>query len=202
VNRSLVRSRRVAVRIVKVEIGEFEANSLAVAGVQAVPADDVRRVAAPAALAAPAAVARWPDHAGLVMTGAHQIRAAIYAQADSDVTLSRIYASWFLPPSCRKILREMFVAAISLKYALLVSQWSHGHFLKLTDSVLFEQLDKSSTFGLTQRIISCYRVIPTKWRSYRVHDDAFCEARFLPMLCSGCLELTTKTVANSVCYCV
>ena len=28
------------------------------------------------------------------------------------------------------------------------------------------------------------------------HDDDFCEAR-LPMLCSGCLELTTETVDNS-----
>jgi len=27
---------------------------------------------------------------------------------------------------------------IALKYALLVSRWSYGHFLKLTDSILFE----------------------------------------------------------------
>jgi len=30
----------------------------------------------------------------------------------------------------------MFVTVIALKYALLVSQWSYGHFLELTDSIL------------------------------------------------------------------
>jgi len=35
-------------------------------------------------------------------------------------------------------LLEMFVALIALKYALLVSQWSYGHFLKLTDTILFQ----------------------------------------------------------------
>ena len=33
---------------------------------------------------------------------------------------------------------EMFVTVIAFKYALLVSQRSYGHFLKLNDSVLFE----------------------------------------------------------------
>jgi len=45
----------------------------------------------------------------------------------------------------------MFVTAIALKYALLVSQWSYGHFLKLTDSILFEL-----TRYFTRRIMSCY----------------------------------------------
>jgi len=35
-------------------------------------------------------------------------------------------------------LLEMFVVVIALKYASLVSQLSYGHFLKPTDSVLFE----------------------------------------------------------------
>ena len=43
----------------------------------------------------------------------------------------------------------MFVAEIALKKALLVSQWSYGHFLKLTDSILFEL-----TRYLTQGIMS------------------------------------------------
>ena len=47
----------------------------------------------------------------------------------------------------------MFVTVIALKYALLVSQWSYGHFLKPTDSVLFEQRDKSSTFNSTNFIV-------------------------------------------------
>ena len=38
---------------------------------------------------------------------------------------------------CRRLL-EMFVTAMSLKYALFVSPSSCGHFLKLTDSILFE----------------------------------------------------------------
>ena len=32
----------------------------------------------------------------------------------------------------------MFVTVIALKNALLVSPWSYGHFLKLTDSILLE----------------------------------------------------------------
>jgi len=38
----------------------------------------------------------------------------------------------------------MFVTVKFLKYALLVSQWSYGHFLKPTDSILFEKHNKSS----------------------------------------------------------
>jgi len=33
---------------------------------------------------------------------------------------------------------KMFVTVIALKYALLVSQWSYGHFLKLSGFILFE----------------------------------------------------------------
>jgi len=51
-------------------------------------------------------------------------------------------------------LLEMFVTVIALKHALLVSQLSHGHSLKLTDSILFEQHENPR--HLTQRIISCY----------------------------------------------
>ena len=50
---------------------------------------------------------------------------------------------------------KSFVTAIALNYALLLSQWSYGHYLKVTDSILFEQDDKSSRH-LTQRIISGY----------------------------------------------
>ena len=68
----------------------------------------------------------------------------LYTQGDSDVTSFHIYASWFLPPSCTLKLSEMFVTVIALKYALLVSQWSYRLLLKLiTDSLLFEQRDKS-----------------------------------------------------------
>ena len=46
----------------------------------------------------------------------------------------------------------MFVTVIALKYALLViRERSYGHFLKLTDSILFEL-----PHYLTQRIMSCY----------------------------------------------
>ena len=45
----------------------------------------------------------------------------------------------------------MLVTVIALKYALLVSQWSYGHFRKLTDSILGEQLHKSSPFNSTDR---------------------------------------------------
>jgi len=41
----------------------------------------------------------------------------------------------------------MLVTVIALKYALLVSQRSYGHFLKLNDPVLFELHDKSSPFN-------------------------------------------------------
>jgi len=45
----------------------------------------------------------------------------------------------------------MFLTVIALKYALLVSRWSYGHFLKLTDF--------NNTINLrhlTQNIMSCY----------------------------------------------
>ena len=47
----------------------------------------------------------------------------------------------------------MFVDVIALKYALLVSHWSYGNFLKLTDSILFEWHDKSSPFSSTQYVV-------------------------------------------------
>ena len=47
----------------------------------------------------------------------------------------------------------MFVIVIALKYALLVSQRSYGHFLKLTDSISFEQHDKYSPFNLTHHVV-------------------------------------------------
>jgi len=47
----------------------------------------------------------------------------------------------------------MFVTVIAHKYTLLVSRWSRGHFLKLTDSILFEQHDESSPFNSTQYIV-------------------------------------------------
>ena len=48
----------------------------------------------------------------------------------------------------------MFVTVIALKYALLLSQWSRGHFLKLTDSI-FIRITRITRL-LTQRIVSCY----------------------------------------------
>ena len=45
----------------------------------------------------------------------------------------------------------MFVTLIALKYALLVSQWSYGHFLKLTDSVFLN--NTINICHLTQRIV-------------------------------------------------
>ena len=57
---------------------------------------------------------------------------------------------------CRHLVgknREMFVTVIALKWALLVSHWSYGHFLKITDSILFERHVKSSPFNLTHYIV-------------------------------------------------
>ena len=48
----------------------------------------------------------------------------------------------------------MFVAVTALKYASLASQWSYGHFLKLTDSILVEYYDTSSPFNSTHYIVS------------------------------------------------
>jgi len=47
----------------------------------------------------------------------------------------------------------MFVTAISLKYALLASRWSYGHFLKLIEFYLNNTINFRH---LTQRIIQCY----------------------------------------------
>jgi len=41
----------------------------------------------------------------------------------------------------------MSATVIALKYALLVGRWSGGHFLKLTNSALFEWHDKSSPWS-------------------------------------------------------
>jgi len=51
-------------------------------------------------------------------------------------------------------LSEMFVTVAAFKYALLVSQLTYEHSLKLTDSILFEQHENPRY--LTQRNISCY----------------------------------------------
>jgi len=47
----------------------------------------------------------------------------------------------------------MFVTVVALKYTLLVSQWSYGYFLKVTDSILFEWQNKSSPFNSTHYIV-------------------------------------------------
>jgi len=47
----------------------------------------------------------------------------------------------------------MFVSVIALKYALLVSQWSHGHFLNWFYFCLNNTINLCH---LSQRIISCY----------------------------------------------
>jgi len=77
----------------------------------------------------------------------------VYTWGDSDVILFHISASWFLPPSCRQKLREMFVTAIALKYTSLVNQWSRGHFLKLNRFYLNNTIILRH---LTERIMSCY----------------------------------------------
>jgi len=48
----------------------------------------------------------------------------------------------------------MFVTVIAIKYALLASQRSHEHFLKLTGSLLFELHYKSSPFISSHYIVS------------------------------------------------
>jgi len=48
----------------------------------------------------------------------------------------------------------MFVTVPALKYALLVSQLLYGRFLKLTDSVLFE--NTINLRHLAQSIVLCY----------------------------------------------
>jgi len=47
----------------------------------------------------------------------------------------------------------MFVTVIALKYALLVSQWSYGHLLKLIQFYLNNTVNLRH---ITQRIMSCY----------------------------------------------
>ena len=46
-------------------------------------------------------------------------------------------------------LLEMIFTVISLKYALLTSQWSYRHFHKPTDRMLFKQYNKSSPLNST-----------------------------------------------------
>ena len=50
----------------------------------------------------------------------------------------------------------MFATVIALKYALLVSQWSYGYFLKLTLLIQFYLNNTINFRHLTQRIMSCY----------------------------------------------
>jgi len=47
----------------------------------------------------------------------------------------------------------MSVTAIALKYASLTSQRPYGHFLKVTDSTLCKENDKSSPFNSTYYIV-------------------------------------------------
>jgi len=62
----------------------------------------------------------------------------------------------------------MFVTVIALKYAFLVSQWSYGHFLKLTDSIYLN--NTINLPHLTQRVISCYThkmaIVLYPWRHF------------------------------------
>ena len=59
----------------------------------------------------------------------------------------------------------MFVAVMTLKYALLVSQRPNGHFLTLTDSILFVLHYKSSRLNSTHYIVlypqNGDRIVPT-----------------------------------------
>ena len=93
---SLVGSGRVALWIVKVEVGEFESDSLPFTGVEAVSTRDVRRVAAAAADAAAVSpgrrhdVARRRDDTGLVLTRTDHVRSTIYtSRHDMVLTMSR-----------------------------------------------------------------------------------------------------------------
>jgi len=47
----------------------------------------------------------------------------------------------------------MSATVTALKYALLASQRSYGHYLKLTDSTVFEQHDKSLPFNSTRYVV-------------------------------------------------
>jgi len=85
----------------------------------------------------------------------------------------------------------MFVATIALKYALLVSQWSYGHFLKLTDSVLVEQHDKSSPFDSTRYIVS-----------YPRNGDRIVTIDFVWRLFALCIHCFRDPVAVVYCACV
>jgi len=76
----------------------------------------------------------------------------------------------------------MFVTVIAPKYVLLVSQWSCGHFLKLTDLVLFEWHDRSSPFNSTH-------VIPTKWPSHR--DHRLCDVNSQSLTMTGIYKYQT-----------
>ena len=62
---------------------------------------------------------------------------------------------------CRHLVGKNSEKCLSLwyrlhTYASLVSQWSYGHFLKLTDSVRLYLNNTINICNLTQRIISCY----------------------------------------------
>ena len=92
--RSLVGSRRVAVLIAEVEVGEDDAHSLAVAGVEAVSTEHARRIAYRRA------VAGRRNHAGLVMTGADHVRAAVYSMTTHN-ELSPRCDSNAVPSICR-----------------------------------------------------------------------------------------------------
>jgi len=52
-----------------------------------------------------------------------------------------------------KLSDKCLSSVIALRHTLLLSQWSYGHFLKLTDSILFELDDKSSPFNSTHYIV-------------------------------------------------
>jgi len=73
----------------------------------------------------------------------------------------------------------MFVTAISLKYALLASRWSYGHFLKLIEFYLNNTINFRH---LTQRIIQCYTHKmalvswpQTPWRHFTLYLHAVAE---------------------------
>ena len=79
----------------------------------------------------------------------------------------------------------MFVTVIALRYALLVGQWSCGHFLKLADSILFQL-----TRHFTRRVMSCHThkmaIVSWPWTLWRHCRPMYMNllAYFLSVLCS------------------
>ena len=65
-------------------------------------------------------------------------KSSFYTSGESTVSSFHIYATDFSHHFVRKKISELSITVTALILALLVSQRSYGHFLKLTDSFLFQ----------------------------------------------------------------